>query len=854
MSWSPDRIPIWLPPVPGEALDSWLAAYARRLNAAEADLIKYFELGTASFDFMVRALTSHEREALASRTGVSPVDLTAMTLEPWNGLVINLDLATRKFGLPPTLQHTGRYSRFCPPCLRETEGRWQLSWRLPWSYACPRHDKLLLDRCPNCGNFPYINKRRIRTQPGICIEGTGDTRCGFPLSYASCVELDPDGRVMRGQKHINSTVLGPARELSDARQHTREISIIAQRVLRALPSHASTAPALVHEVLAECGDALPTTAGRQRQGSDPHSMAVGSGIAVTVLNNNSSEYDAIFPWLMHANASSRTKASYPITWAHGLYKEAGPRLATRALVSVDEKVSWLTRIRYGTTTSAPAWPTLHQQEVRRRASRTPSMLWPGWTMRVLQGASTGHQLAGFRRAAAALLLLPATQLTYQQAAKLLGNNLPVTSWKALTAIVSEQDCTVLTTTLVLLGRVLDVQDSPINYHRRRVLFSEGEVMLDSKAFRTYCRQNRRLYNETLYEQLLWYVRSLLLGAEPGSSSRSQAWHMQNSHLVDSELRALAYQQAEANLQSHGIHEPLQWEPPQAWLPTLPWPGLPPEDIDREEVAEQLALRLPIDDASQAVGISDDKFRLYIEYSTPADLPVPSERPRRVRRKIQSQNHRTSQWRRLTPEELHQLYVSERKSTPQIAALVGCSSSTIGLHLEQAGIPRRRRKEPLRAADGTLVTEDWLRRHYTELGRTTKEIANEIDCHNAYVSQLLRQAGIPTRPLFAVCSPFVRLGVKMSPAMIAVSELRNHAQRLRNIVRLPGHHDIAAACRALGIPSSSIRYQLVQVENAAGFAIITPTKPLDATPDGATFIAEAKRLLALLDQRANSKLT
>jgi len=101
---------------------------------------------------------------------------------------------------------------------------------------------------------------------------------------------------------------------------------------------------------------------------------------------------------------------------------------------------------------------------------------------------------------------------------------------------------------------------------------------------------------------------------------------------------------------------------------------------------------------------------------------------------------------------------------------------------------------------------------------------------------------------------LRLGVKMSPSMIAVTGLRNHAQRLRNIVRLPGHHDIAAACRALGIPSSSIRYQLVQIENAAGFAIITPTKPLDATPDGATFIAEAKQLLTLLDQRANSKPT
>lgn len=854
MSWSPDRIPIWLPPVPGEALDSWLAAYARRLNAAEADLIKYFELGTVSFELMVRALTTHEREVLASRTGVSPVDLTAMTLEPWNGLVINLDLQTRKFGIPPTLQHTGRYSRFCPPCLRETEGRWQLSWRLPWTYACPRHDKLLIDCCPNCGNFPYINKRRIRTEPGICIEGTGDTRCGFPLSHASCTELHPDGRVMYGQRHINSTVLGPAREVTDVRQHAREISITAQRVLRALPTHESTAPALVHEVLAECGATLPDTAGRQRQGSDAHSMAVGAAIAIAVLQkSDSSEDNALFPWLLQANASSRASASYPITWAHGWHQEAGPQLATRALVSVDDKVSWITRIRYGTTTPTPTWPTLDQEAVRRRASNVPSMLWPTWALRVLHRAPVGHLLAGFRRAAAALLLLPETNFTYQQAAKLLGNN-PKYSWRALTSIVDEQDRTALTTILVLLARALDSQDSPINYSRRRALFSEDDITIDSKIFRAYCRQNRRLYNGSLLEQLRWYVRQLLLGAEPGSSSRSQAWNMHNSHLLDNQLRALAYQQAEANLQAHGINEPLQWEPPPAWLPTRSWPGLSPEGIDREKVTQQLALRLPVKDISQAIGINEDQFRLYVECSAPTDLPVPPERPRKVHRKTRAQNFKPPQFRRLTPEELYKLYVSEGKSTPQIAALVGCSPATIGLHLEQAGIPRRRRKGPLRANDGTLVAADWLRHQYTELGRSTKEIAEEIGCHNAYVSQLLRRAEIPTRPPFAVCSPFVRLGVKLSPAMQAVSELRNHVKRLRSIVLLPGHHDIAAACRALGVASSSIRYQLVQIEKTAGFAIITLTKPLDTTPDGAAFIAEAKRLLTLLDRSTNGQPT
>ncbi|WP_374227332.1 TniQ family protein [Streptomyces sp. AC512_CC834] len=41
-------------------------------------------------------------------------------------------------------------SRFCPACLEETGGRWQVTWRLGWSFACIRHHVLLADRCPAC--------------------------------------------------------------------------------------------------------------------------------------------------------------------------------------------------------------------------------------------------------------------------------------------------------------------------------------------------------------------------------------------------------------------------------------------------------------------------------------------------------------------------------------------------------------------------------------------------------------------------------------------------------------------------------------------------------------------------------
>jgi hypothetical protein len=41
----------------------------------------------------------------------------------------------------------------CPECIRESDGRWQLSWRLGWSFACVQHNRLLADACPTCGKY-----------------------------------------------------------------------------------------------------------------------------------------------------------------------------------------------------------------------------------------------------------------------------------------------------------------------------------------------------------------------------------------------------------------------------------------------------------------------------------------------------------------------------------------------------------------------------------------------------------------------------------------------------------------------------------------------------------------------------
>lgn len=44
--WTATRIPIAVAPLPGEALDSWLGAYARRLRTTSNGLLDHLGLGT----------------------------------------------------------------------------------------------------------------------------------------------------------------------------------------------------------------------------------------------------------------------------------------------------------------------------------------------------------------------------------------------------------------------------------------------------------------------------------------------------------------------------------------------------------------------------------------------------------------------------------------------------------------------------------------------------------------------------------------------------------------------------------------------------------------------------------------
>lgn len=202
----PRTLPIRLAPLPGEALDSWLEAIAHRLAIPLSDLMWAMGLPGGAYRRSNRpggtnrttALLAAEARAIATTTGLGEAGVHALTLAAYDQRAVLLDPATRLVNIR-SLWGRGLGSRYCPDCLAATGGRWQLRWRLNWSFACVTHQRLLADDCPGCSRPQRLRSsaQHDPPHPGHCENpvdpadrGTvrrhqAHVRCGTDLSHAT---------------------------------------------------------------------------------------------------------------------------------------------------------------------------------------------------------------------------------------------------------------------------------------------------------------------------------------------------------------------------------------------------------------------------------------------------------------------------------------------------------------------------------------------------------------------------------------------------------------------------------------------------------------------------------------------
>lgn len=205
-------LPIRLAPVDGEALDSYLEALAYRSHTPWGDILRAVGLENASMGSetgiygWLLGLTGSQSSALSRSTGVDTSRLASMTVA---GLIRSPNAAIRPAAPLPILRAPER-SRYCPMCLAERSGRWQLWWRLRWAIACPIHHCLLADCCPACGGWQRVGSSSSATlmAPGCCSRkvaaphGRKAFRCGAALSGSAVQCFSADHPVLIAQRRV----------------------------------------------------------------------------------------------------------------------------------------------------------------------------------------------------------------------------------------------------------------------------------------------------------------------------------------------------------------------------------------------------------------------------------------------------------------------------------------------------------------------------------------------------------------------------------------------------------------------------------------------------------------------------
>ncbi len=857
-AWTADRLPIAVAPLAGEALESWIAAYARRLRTTSNALIRHLGLGRSRIHQMAVRLHRHEAALIERGTGVSRQALTAMTLEPYDGLAVAIDRDRRALAarFPAGRFGTAR-ARYCPACLARDEGRGPLAWRLPWSFACPVHCVLLADFCPACRRVPRMwNARRMGPPAaGTCTRDKPATStrrggCGADLTQAAVVPIPAGGLVLAAHQRLAGLMNSPPGDRPAALTTLRQVYAVAWRALHGLHAVPWQAPPAVRAVLEETAAKLPGRADA-KVGHDAHSAAIGATLACLALDDTHPDHEELFGWILTADRSLLAGRQYTSgigavarRWAWG-----GPEMVSRILAGLDREANLHARLRYATATARPRWPDLPAEAITRRAAMLPAMLWPGWTMRLLpatrasagpsDGPRTGS-FASFRRGCASFLLLPGgpPQLNFERAAPLLGNRSADTDRGAVERIAYHgRDVAPLASVLAQLALALDEHGSPINYARRRALFTgPADVTLDLDAYtRLRLQHGWSTSHAPRVAVLHWYLLVLLTGEHPAipGTRKPFTWHCGNfRYAAPRPLRDFLRQQAAASLARHGITEPVTWEPPADWVTWPAWPGTDPASISYKDVAALLQTSGRAH-AAAALGMTTEHLRLYCELTGIGTPPSTANGIRVTPARADI----------LAPGRLRDLYEYQNTPVTEIAAMAGCATATIRRLLRHDGVPQRpsyRRPPP-----ESGITREWLEREYVLKLRSIETLSRERGVTAYYLMSLAKNWGLPVRHH----SQFSGIGhldlpAPPSPAMRAVTMRKGALRRLDLITQIPGHASIAAAARGLyGGRGGALQQMIHKIETAAGFTIIDrSTTPLVPTVAGRRFIQEAGQIL------------
>jgi TniQ/Bacterial regulatory helix-turn-helix protein, lysR family len=867
----PDTIPIRVPPLPGEAIDSWVEAYARRLTCKVGEL-----LGLAGIPALTKAAWaskpwtagSNPRDflALSALTGVTVADLNALTLARFDGTLVTLAPTAHSHGPARWWPHlTG--SRFCPACLDETAGRWKLVWRLPWTFACVGHGLLLADTCHAChrrARADWTVQRPLATRPDQCraprltqhLDEATRTRepgiCGYPLAQTATIVLPEGGLVLPAARHLE-TLLGAGADAQNRAALITQLDNIYAISRSCLTARARSArgelPEVVAKVLAELGDSAgladPSRSHLGPRGYEASTIAFAVTVAVGATKTG--HLDPQFAdWLARHEVRDTSRGG-PVAmlnrWANAdaglqqaMLRAAGPRMRT------------IGRLRFQTDGPTPRPPADH--DLARRAAQVPALFWPGWALRLNTGKHEGQALA-FRAALSTLLVLTGSKAGLEQASTALGriDVSSATRGKSLAWLTrdlkGENSKRDFLAVLCHVAAGLDAHGSPIDYARRRQLFLSVDLDLDllrdhfdHVGLRLPSQGMLKLYRLRVVELLTGHHPQYRLtpGSTPIDQSQARSYEqatLRNTGAVSAHLE----DQARRILQAAGIDEPISWEPPFAWAPELEWPGPHPDDLDIRKAWE--LLRAGQRPATVARAVSTSPKHVWVAALRHPEVAGPGPVSRGGMVKIP----------RSTLPSADQIRTGRDQgiSLKDLSVQFGCSYTTIKRLAANYGI-----QFPPGCHRIFVIEPAWLRDQLEAQQRTLKEVSEELGIGSAHLAELARELniGIRARGSQNCRHPLTPYGgpQAFTPDIWAAFKGRSGIQLVRRLLRATQHATLRQAATHIGISEANLHQQLNVLERRVGTQLLERAagkRTLSLTPSGQAFACNARQVLKLL---------
>lgn len=760
-------LPIRLAPIPGEALDSWLEALARRAYSGFGDLLAALGLPNADqtgAGRWITQLTLPQLTAISDATETTPDRLRSTTLDWYSGRALHVNPLTGT-----TTRHFPwgriRGSRFCPACLEESGGRWQLHWRLELSFACTVHDRLLADTCPKCHQplrvRPYIGQ--AIPQPGLCANpatgaiGKSAPRCHADLRDTETLVLPGGHPVIQAQETVNRLISRAPETLGLYRQWPQpEIKILAD--IRAIATRALAygAAADIEELIpknlftqyhAATNDSEPS-ARRSRQntraalaaGAKAPTVAAGILIALNTLSaEDVNTAGRQLRWLITTTRSKgKSVSATNVGWCRG----TSAVLTGIQLAALGPMLKPSDQLRYRIGAPLPARPIQHRANTSPVAARLPTMLWPAWSLPLSIPSRSQPEL---RPALSIAVLLVNSRYSLAEAAQLLHS--PISAFAVsyvLQGLHAESSWSGILTALTRMADYLRWNEPPIDYRRRRLL--DYTDLLPDREWARISRDTATPGEHTARARIARrYLFETLSGLPAKSGPFPPDSYGTTSKVADfpryltTELAAELHGYAREFLSSKGVEgEPLQWIPPNALLKDLRLPGPDPDAVPIPELHQRLKAKIRLGELAASMYTTLDTVRYLLQTQpAPDSIAVNNSTNGTKRRRAGAFRHAKKM---LPRDRLLELYQRQGQSLREIAASVGVSKQTVARLAADYQLPLR---EPGRATQ-YIYDRDWLYEQYINQSRPLPAIAMEAGVSTGTVARWARAEAIPMR--------------------------------------------------------------------------------------------------------------